>query len=60
MIGDPTTATREQGEAILDTLSDSWVQALTELHALRWVVREEATWERGHQQGFVQQSFAPA
>ena len=60
VIGDPTTATREQGEAILDTLSDSWVQALTELYALRWVVREEATWERGHQQGFIQQSFQPA
>ena len=27
MIGDPTGATREQGEEILDTLSDSWVQA---------------------------------
>jgi len=37
-----------------------WAQALTELHALRWVVREEATWERGHQQGFIQQSFDPA
>ena len=54
VIGDPTTATREQGIEILETLSDSWVQALTELHALRWVVREEATWERGHQQGHVE------
>ena len=54
VIGDPTTATREQGEAILASLSDSWVQALVELHALRWVVREEQTWGRGHETGFVQ------
>ncbi|HEY1226732.1 MAG TPA: creatininase family protein, partial [Ramlibacter sp.] len=54
VIGDPTSASREQGLEILDTLADSWVQALTELHALRWVVREEATWERGHQRGFIQ------
>jgi creatinine amidohydrolase len=27
---------------------------------LRWVVREEPTWERGHQQGHIQQSFVPA
>ena len=54
VIGDPTTATREQGLEILETLSDSWVQALTELHALRWVVREEATWGRGAtHQGFM-------
>lgn len=55
VIGDPTTATREQGLEILDTLADSWVQALTELHEMQWVVREEPTWERGHQTGFIQQ-----
>jgi creatinine amidohydrolase len=54
VIGDPTSATREQGEEILDTLADSWVQALTELFALRWVVRDEPTWGRGHEQGFIQ------
>ncbi|XAH23662.1 creatininase family protein [Xylophilus sp. GW821-FHT01B05] len=54
VIGDPTTATREQGMEILETLAASWVQVLTELHALRWVVREEATWERGHHAGFIQ------
>ena len=54
VIGDPTTATREQGEAILSTLADSWVQALTELYELRWVVREEQTWGRGHETGFIQ------
>ena len=54
VIGDPTSATRAQGEEILDTLADSWVQALTELYQLRWLVREEATWERGHHTGHVQ------
>lgn len=57
VIGDPTTATAEQGAAILDTLANSWVQALTELHQLRWVEREETTWERGHHQGHIQQSW---
>ena len=60
VIGDPTSATREQGIEILETLSDSWVQALTELHALRWVVREEATWERGAYQGFIEPAPAMA
>jgi creatinine amidohydrolase len=57
VIGDPTEATREQGEAILDSLADSWVQAITELFAMRWVVREEATWERGHHTGHIQQTL---
>lgn len=57
VIGDPTTATREQGEAILDTLADSWVQVLTELYHLRWVVREEATWDRGAHTGHIQKSW---
>jgi creatinine amidohydrolase/Fe(II)-dependent formamide hydrolase-like protein len=30
VIGDPLGATREQGEEILETLSDSWVQAITD------------------------------
>ena len=54
VIGDPTHATREQGIEILETLSDSWVLALTELHALQWVVREQTTWARGNQTGFIQ------
>ncbi|MBP7566575.1 MAG: creatininase family protein [Burkholderiaceae bacterium] len=57
VIGDPTSATKEQGEEILSTLADSWVQALTELYALRWIVREEATWERGQYTGHIQQSM---
>jgi creatinine amidohydrolase len=58
VIGDPTTATREQGEAILDSLATSWVQAITELHAMQWVVRDEPTWERGHHTGHIQQTLA--
>ena len=58
VIGDPTTATREQGEAILDSLANSWVQAITELHAMQWVVREQTTWERGHHTGHIQQTLA--
>ena len=58
VIGDPTTATREQGEEILDTLANSWVQVLIELYHLRWVVREETTWARGHETGFIQKTLA--
>jgi creatinine amidohydrolase len=57
VIGDPTTATREQGEEILDTLANSWVQVLTELYHLEWVVREEATWERGQYTGHIQSTW---
>ena len=57
VIGDPTTATREQGEEILDTLADSWVQALTELYHLRWVVRDAPTWDRGQFTGHIQKSL---
>lgn len=39
VIGDPRAATAEQGHAILDALAASWAQAITELHALRWVQR---------------------
>jgi creatinine amidohydrolase len=57
VIGDPTTATREQGEEILDTLANSWVQVLTELYHLEWVVREEATWERSQYTGHIQTTW---
>jgi creatinine amidohydrolase len=40
VIGDPHPATREQGLAILDSLADSWVAAITDLHRLDWAVRE--------------------
>jgi creatinine amidohydrolase len=56
VIGDPTTATQEQGLEILSTLADSWAQVLTELYHLRWVVRDVPTWGRGHETGYVQPS----
>ncbi|NBS46501.1 MAG: creatininase family protein, partial [Betaproteobacteria bacterium] len=38
----------------LDSLADSWAQAITELHTLQWASREEATWGRAQHQGDVQ------
>lgn len=35
VIGDATTATREKGDRILDSVSDGWVQALTEVYHLK-------------------------
>ena len=57
IIGDPLPATREQGEAILDSLAASWAQAIAELHALTWPAREEATWGLGHHRGHIQQGL---
>ena len=54
VIGDPRGATREQGLHILDTLSDSWVQAITDLFHMRWVERDVDSWGQGHQQGHVE------
>jgi creatinine amidohydrolase len=57
VIGDPLPATREQGEAILESLAASWAAAITELHRARWPARDEATWGRGAETGHVQQSL---
>ena len=57
IIGDPMPATREQGLEILESLAVGWAQAITELHQLRWVVREEATWGRAGHTGHIQQSL---
>jgi creatinine amidohydrolase len=57
VIGDPLPATREQGEAILESLAVSWAQAITELHELRWVARDEPTWGRAQHTGHVQSSL---
>jgi creatinine amidohydrolase len=54
VIGDPLSATREQGLEILETLSDSWVQAITDLHRMRWVVREAESWGHVHQRGHIE------
>ncbi|MEO7548825.1 MAG: creatininase family protein [Ramlibacter sp.] len=56
IIGDPMGATREQGLDILDTLSDSWVTAITDLFRMQWLVREAQSWGYGHQAGHIQQS----
>lgn len=54
VIGDPTGATREQGLDILETLSDSWVQAITDLFHMQWVVRDVPSWGHVHQQGHIE------
>ena len=58
IIGDPLPATPEQGAAILESLAVSWAQAITELHQLRWVVRDEATWGRAQHTGHIEQGLA--
>lgn len=57
VIGDPQGATREQGLHILDTLAASWVEAITDLFHLQWVVRDAESWGYGHQQGHIQQAL---
>jgi creatinine amidohydrolase len=54
VIGDPLGATPEQGREILDTLSDSWVQAITDLYHMQWVVRDAESWGHGHQRGHIE------
>jgi len=54
IIGNPLEATPEQGHAILDSLANSWAQAITELHALHWAPRSEPTWSKSHHHGFIQ------
>lgn len=54
VIGDPLPATAEQGQAILDSLAESWAQAITELHELNWAPRAEATWGRAHHSGHIE------
>lgn len=57
VIGDPFGATPEQGEDILNTLAASWVQAISDLFEMKWVVREEQSWGYSHQQGHIQQTL---
>lgn len=56
IIGDPLPATPAQGQAILDSLADSWAQGLRDLHAMQWVTREEPSWGRAHQQGHIEEA----
>ena len=57
VIGDPFGATVEQGQDILSTLADSWVQALTDLFHMQWVTRDVESWGYGHQHGHIQQTL---
>ena len=57
VIGDPLGATPEQGAQILDSLSDSWVQAITDLFHMQWVVREAPSWGSAHQHGHIETAF---
>ena len=57
IIGDPLPATKEQGDAILESLAASWAQAITELHEARWPARAEQTWERTQYTGHIQQGL---
>lgn len=54
VIGDPAGASVEQGEQILDSLADSWAQAISEIYHMQWVVRSAPTWGKQHWHGFVQ------
>ena len=58
VIGDPLPATAAQGQAILDSLADSWSQAIIELHTLRWAARAEPTWGRAQHTGHIQHGLA--
>ena len=58
VIGDPLPATAAQGQAILDSLADSWSQAITELHTLHWAARAEPTWGRAQHTGHIQHGLA--
>ncbi len=35
VLGDPTTATTEKGDRILESLADGWVQAIKDIHRFR-------------------------
>ena len=53
VIGDPTPATPEQGQAILESLADSWAEGITDLHRLHWIERESQSWGLAHHQGDI-------
>ena len=53
VIGDPLPATPEQGREILDSLAESWARGITELHQMVWAAREEPSWGRAHQTGYI-------
>lgn len=54
VIGDPCSATPEQGRIILESLSRHWALAIEELHQLVWAERPQATWGRSAHTGHIQ------
>lgn len=44
VIGDPSGATREQGDQILASLAESWAKAIEEVHRMRWLERDAQSW----------------
>ena len=57
VIGDPLPARPEHGAEILESLAESWAQAIAELHTLRWAARDEATWGRAQHTGHIEQGL---
>jgi creatinine amidohydrolase len=53
VIGDPLPSKPEEGQAILDSLADSWAQAITELHQMRWIERPEQSWGTAAYSGHI-------
>ena len=53
IIGDPLSATPEQGADILDSLASSWAQGITDLHRMHWIERNEQSWGRSHHTGDI-------
>jgi creatinine amidohydrolase len=53
VIGDPLPATPEQGQAILESLAESWAQGITDLHRMHWIERDARTWGTLHHDGDV-------
>ncbi len=53
VIGDPTGATREQGEQILASLAESWAKAIEEVHRMRWVERDVQSWGTSQYTGHI-------
>jgi creatinine amidohydrolase len=54
VIGDPRSATREQGEQLLEQLSTQWAKAIGEVHRMDWPAREATTWARSQYTGHIE------
>lgn len=56
VIGDPTKATLEFGEQILEQLGTQWAKAITEIHQADWIKRSGPAWGKGHYNGHIQKN----